>query len=211
MFGPLTAAGQLLSAFALAVLIGTRLLPRPEVHAAVSSKVLNDLGGLLFTLLVVWAYLLWFQFMLIWIADLRRDNIWNLARDAGVWRVVTWLIALLHFVVPFFLLLLRRIKQSPPALAAVAALLIAMHLLFVNYQILPAYRGPAASGAPWMNFIMPLGLGGIWLACFLWLLERRPLVPLRDRNWPQAMHLRALDREEREREETLHKEELAHG
>ena len=34
-----------------------------------------------------------------------------------------------------------------------------------------------------MDFLMPFGVGGIWLAYFLWQLQRRPLVPLHDPNW----------------------------
>ena len=43
---------------------------------------LNDLGNLLLTFLVIWAYMVWFQFMLIWIANLPYEVIWYLPRVA---------------------------------------------------------------------------------------------------------------------------------
>ena len=76
---------------------------------------LNDLGNLLFTFLVIWAYMVWFQFMLIWIANLPVDVDLVPARGrraAGSgWRARMFV---LDFVVPFFLLLMRR-RQADAA------------------------------------------------------------------------------------------------
>ncbi|MGE5052574.1 MAG: hypothetical protein ACM3WP_00300, partial [Acidobacteriota bacterium] len=40
----------------------------------------------------------------------------------------------------------------------------------------------------WLNFSVPLGLGGIWIATFLWQLQKRPLLPLQDPSLEQALH-----------------------
>ena len=56
----------------------------------------------------------------------------------------------------------------------------------------------------WIDLPLLLGLGGIWLGTFLWLLDRRPLVLHHDRNWPQALHLQELTVHEAAREEGLH-------
>src|SRR5207253_3825745 len=109
IFGPIVAAGQLLSALALALVILSFISTRAEFSGVLSSQVLRDLGNLLFTLVVVWAYLVWCQFMLIWIGDLPRDNVWWLARSRGGWMLIGVGIVVLHFGVPFFLLLFRAI------------------------------------------------------------------------------------------------------
>ena len=54
-----------------------------------------------------------------------------------------------------------------------------------------------------MDFLAPVGIGGIWLACFLWQLQRQPLLALHDYNRAAALHLRRLDEEEAAREETF--------
>jgi hypothetical protein len=200
--GPIVAAGQMLSAFALALLLFARMANRAELAAVLSPKLLSDLGGLLFTLVVVWAYLVWFQFMLIWMADLPRDNVWCLARARGGWKVVTWIIVLLQFVVPFFLLLFRAVKQNVRALASVAALLLVMQLVFSDYQIIPAF--PAAGRVQHaLVCVLALGLGSVWLTASVWLLGQRPLVPLHDRNLREAARLRHLDEEEASREKAI--------
>jgi hypothetical protein len=200
--GPIVATGQLLSAFAFALALFASLTTRAELIAVLSPKLLSDLGGLMFTLVVVWAYLVWFQFMLIWMGDLPRDNVWCLARAHGGWQAVGWVIALLHFVVPFFLLLFRAIKHNVRALALVAALLLVMQLVFVDYQIIPAF--PAAGLVQHVLVcVLAVGLSSVWLSAFLWLVGQRPLVPLHDRNLHEAARLRHLDDEDTTCEETI--------
>jgi hypothetical protein len=53
----------------------------------------------------------------------------------------------------------------------------------------------------WMDFLTPIGVGGLWLAYFCWQLKRSPIVPLHDPSQEVAVHLRAVDQEEAAREE----------
>ena len=86
-----------------------------------------------------------------------------------------WAIVVFHFAIPFFLLLMRPIKRNSTAVAWIAGLILFMQLVFMYYQIMP---GLSADGLAehWMDLLMPLGIGGIWLAYFLWQLQRQPLV-----------------------------------
>ena len=202
IFGPLVFSSQLLSSLALTVMLFCWLAARPEFADRLSSKVMNDLGSLLFTLLGLWAYMAWFQFMLIWIADLPRDNVWYLARWNGFWRWLGLYLIVFHFAIPFVLLLFRAVKQSRRRLAIVAAVILAGQWLFMYYQVLPVFGAPRIA-QHWMDFVMPVGLGGIWFASLVWLLQRRPLLPVHDLNYVQALRLRQAEVEEMEREEVL--------
>ncbi len=86
IFGPLFASGELLAGFACAVLVVAWLVVRPPLDKVVSEEALNDLGSLLFAFVVVWSYLAFFQYLLIWIGNLRYDIIWYLPRLQGGWR-----------------------------------------------------------------------------------------------------------------------------
>ena len=202
IWGPLFATGQLLSALAFALVVLAWRVNWPPLSEVDSPKVRNDLASLLLTLLIVWAYMAWFQFMLIWIANLPVDVVWYLPRATSPWQWVMWAIVLFHFTVPFFLLLVRRIKRNSKAVAWIAGLILFMHLVFMDYQVIPDF--PFANlGACWMAFLVPIGIGGIWSARFLWQLGRYPLLPLHDYNRAAALRLRRLDAEESAREEAL--------
>jgi hypothetical protein len=202
IWGPIFAVGQLLSAFCLTLIVLSRLIERAPLGEVASLKVRNDLGSLLLTLLILWAYLVWFQFMLVWIANLPVDIIWYLPRASWGWKAAIAVIAVLHFAVPFFLLLMRKVKQNSRAVAWIAGLILLMQLVFMHYQTMPGTAdGSAAQYA--LCILVPIGLGGVWLAYFLWQLQRRPLLPTHDYNRQSALHLRHLDEEEAAREEGM--------
>jgi heme A synthase len=115
---------------------------------------------------------------------------------------VIWAIVVLHFVVPFFLLLMRSVKANSKLVARIAALILVMQLVFMYYQTMPGLSPEAVAGH-WMDLSIAVGLGGVWLACFLWQLQRRPQLAPNDYNRDAALHLRHLDEEEAAREEAL--------
>jgi hypothetical protein len=205
IFGPIVAAGQLLSAFACAIGWMSWNSHRWAHERILSGKVLLDVGNLLLTLVIVWTYLVWCQFMLIWIGDLPRENRWLAARAAPQWHAIALALALFQFAVPFFLLLMRAIKQNIAAVGATAVLVVLMQLLFMLYQLIPAF-GPQPPLAIGLEVVLPVLMCGVWLFCVRWLFNRRPVLPVHDRNWPQIEHLWAAEQEEIAREEAI-----AHG
>jgi hypothetical protein len=202
IFGPLIFSSQLVSSYALCVFFFCWLIDRPEFENIVSGKLMNDLGSLLFTLLTLWAYMAWFQYMLIWIADVPHGNVWYLVRWRGAWGRAESIVIVFQFVIPFVLLLFRIVKQSRRGLAWVSAIIFVGQLVFMYYNVVPIFVAPRWTDH-WMDLVMPLGLGGIWFAGYLWTLSRRQLLPANDLNYSQAILLRELDLEEMARAETV--------
>jgi hypothetical protein len=194
IFAPLVVTGQLLSGHAVALIVLAWLAPRTAIADVISPKALSDLGNLLLTFLVLWAYMVWFQFMLIWIANLPNEVLWYLPRSEHGWQWVAYALMVFHFIIPFFLLLMRDIKQHLPTLAKIAGLLLGAHLVYVYYLVMPSFPDTTLS-QHWMDFVTPIGIGGLWLWCFVRELKRRPLLPRRSEYRAEAVHLLQLDRE----------------
>jgi hypothetical protein len=209
ILGPVVATSQLLSGFSFAVLMATWFTLDIERSEIVSLKALNDLGTMQFTFLNVWAYVSWAQYMLIWMANLQRDNVWYVARSISIWPGVVLFLVIFHFGVPFFLLLLKHVKQSVPALRALSLYLLCLQGVYWAYQVLPSY-GPRSVSDNWMILFTFPAVGGLWIAAFLALLKRRPLTPRYALDWPHAIHLRELD-EEHAAEECAAGEAYVHG
>ena len=93
---------------------------------------------------------------------------------------------LLNFVVPFLLLLSRRANRNPRLLALAAGILLAMRFVDVAWLVLPAFS-PAAFRIHWMDLLAPLGLGGLWLAFYARNLTARPLLPIHDPGFEEAL------------------------
>ena len=166
---------------------------------------MNDLGSLLFAFVVVWSYMIWFQFMLIWIADLPTDVMWYVPRSHGGWKWVAWTLFVFAFLVPLFLLLSRSVKRDATALRRLSLLILAMQLVYAAYLVVPSYS-MSTGGSDWMILVTPLGVGGLWMACFLRQFGRFEVLPRHDFNQNEALRLRRSDKEN-----ALAESELIHG
>jgi len=146
-YGILILAGQGAAALALSIFIaaiGPKTLPDTadhspnEAHAPISPW--RDVGNLLLAALCLWMYVSFMQFLIIWSGNLPEEATWYLARSHGLWKVIVVILLLFHFVVPFMLLLSQNIKENPRRLAAVGALVLAMHVLEALWLVAPAFH-----------------------------------------------------------------------
>jgi hypothetical protein len=132
-----------------------KLLP-PEVGPAH----FHALGRVLLVSVIFWAYIAFVQFLLVWIADLEREASFYVDRAHGGWGVVAALLVLLHFAVPFLLLLSRPLKRAPAALAAVGICVVGAHGLDVYWLVVPALH----RGINWFDFVVLIGVFGVGAA-----------------------------------------------
>jgi hypothetical protein len=189
IFGVIVGVGQLVPAMAFAVAAAAWLLPRTDWGRAISADVWNDLGSLMLALVMLWAYVSFAQLLLVWSGNLPAEITWYVLRSEGGWEYVGAALALFYFAVPFLLLLMRNIKRHPDRLMWVGVLLVVMSLVHQFWLVAPVYyrlranTNPETAGQPapfelhWLDGAALVGLGGLWLAFFLWQLQRRPLTP----------------------------------
>jgi hypothetical protein len=186
-YGLVVITGQLLVAMAFVILV-TALLARDEPYASVASpEILRDLGNLLLAFVMLWAYIAFSQFLIIWSGDLPEENRWYLHRAHGGWTWVAVALVVLHFALPFVLLLSRQITRRTRPLATVAAVLFGIHLVDAFWLVMPAFF-PGQLHVHWLDIVLPIAMGGFWLATFLWQLQRRSLLPWYEPRLQEAMH-----------------------
>jgi hypothetical protein len=179
IYGMLIMVAQALSAMAFVVLVTRRLADREPLVRIATKQRFNDLGNLLLAFVMLWAYLSFSQFLIIWSGNMPEETSWYLSRARGGWAALAVILIILHFAVPFFLLLSRDIKRVPGALSWVAGLLVALTLVDVFWLIVPAFEA-AAPRVHWTNVTLVAGLGGLWLWAFFGQLQARPLLPMAD-------------------------------
>jgi hypothetical protein len=134
---------------------------------------------MMFAFMVLWAYLSFSQFLIIWAGNLPNEIPWYVSRLRGGWGWVALAIVIFHFAVPFLLLLMRGVKRRMNRLFQVALLMIAIRLVDVYWITEPAFYGQKLS-FHWADLVLPVAVGGIWLALFFGQLKSRPLVPVGD-------------------------------
>ncbi len=185
IYGMIFMVTQALSAMSLVIVVMLLLSKTKPLSDLISPLALNDLGNLLLTFTMLWAYLSFSQFLLIWSGNLPDEITWYTARATGGWAWVAVMLIVFHFAVPFLLLLNRYVKRRIRMLAAVAVGLILMSLVDLFWLLAPAYdrAGPRFH---WMDWMAVVGIGGVWFWRFASQLKRNPLVPLHDPRLPQG-------------------------
>jgi hypothetical protein len=186
IFGLLFIAGEGLAGVAFLICVLVMLSSRPPLAGAVNHRHLHDVGKLMLAFVMVWAYFSFSQLLVIWSGNLPEEIPWYLKRFAGGWQYIGLALVFLHFAFPFALLLSRDIKRNFNLLRNIAVLIIVMRFVDLYWMVAPDFH-PGQFTVSWMDFTLPIGLGGIWLAGFLWQLERRPLLPVGEPNLEEAL------------------------
>jgi len=185
MYGVLFLAGQSLSGFALIIAVTVLLARMPPLSAFVTPKHFHDLGKLMLAFVMFWAYVSFSQYLIIWSGNLPEEIPWYLRRLQGGWGWFGMALILLHFLLPFLLLLPASANRNPRTLVFVACLVVSMRFVDVFWLIRPA-SSPARLSLHWMDLAAPAGVLGVWFFIFFGQLLRRPLLPIHDPEFREA-------------------------
>jgi hypothetical protein len=144
------------------------------------------LGNLLLAFVMLWAYFSFSQYLIIWSGNLPAEITWYTHRLQTGWRWVGTALVLFHFAVPFVLLLSRAVKRDPQMLVKVAIAVLIVRLLDLFWLIAPEFH-PAGIAVSWLDVVLPLTLGSIWLGCFVRQLRGRAILPVHDPEFDETL------------------------
>lgn len=188
IWGFIFVVGQGLTAISFAIVALALLSRREPMSETVRPAHFHDLGKLLFMFVMLWGYLAFSQLIIVWSGNLTDEIPWYLPTFGTSWGWVGGFgLIMFQFLVPFALLLSKPLKRNPKLLSSVVGLLILMRFVDLFWLVMPqSYK--TGFRLHWLNFTVPLALGGIWIAAFLWQLKKRPLLPIGAPNLGRALH-----------------------
>jgi hypothetical protein len=178
IYGLLFLAGECLSAVCFVIAVVAILHRHRPLAEFMKPGYIHDYGNLMLTFIMVWAYFSFSQWLIIWAGNLPEEISWYLRRLHGGWQVIGLLLALFHFAVPFAFLLSRPLKRNVAKLVYLAAFLMIMRYIDMFWYIEPTFHERFALS--WLDVVVPIAIGGFWLALFFRYLKERPLLPLYD-------------------------------
>jgi hypothetical protein len=186
IFGALIFAGQALTSMAFILVVIICLSRQGPLEGVLNPRHFWDLGKFLFVFVLLWAYLSFSQLLIIWSGNLPEETPWYLSRWHGGWQWVGIALVFFHFALPFGLLLSRELKKNSAKLLAVAIGIFLIRWVDLFWLTAPTFH-PSGLKLHWLDFVAPIGLGGIWLAAFLRQLKRYPLLPINDPHLAEAL------------------------
>ena len=186
MYGVLIIGGQGLSSMAFLITIVAWLSRRPPLDRIVMPSHFHDLGNLMLAFVMLWAYFSFSQYLIIWAGNLPLEISWYQHRLDTSWRAVGVGLIVFHFAVPFVLLLSRPTKRERAAIVKVAAWILVVRVVDLFWLIAPAFH-PQGVSVSWLDVVLPLSLGAVWLGCFFRQLRGRPILPLHDPEFDEVL------------------------
>ena len=99
---------------------------------------------------------------------------------------MTIALAVLHFFLPFVLLLSRDIKRSGRTLTKVAGLMLVAQWLDLYWYVAPVTHQDSV-WPHWLDIVLPVALVAGWAWLFFGYLSKRPLLPINDPYLPEAL------------------------
>jgi len=178
IYGLLFLAGQVLSAICFAVVIERILVRYKPMSELLRPDFVHDHGKLMLTFVMIWAYFSFSQWLIIWAGNLPEEITWYLKRIHGGWGTVGLFLAIFHFAVPFVFLLSRPFKRDVTRLVWLAVWLMLMRWLDILWNIEGNFSTTLT--ITWADVIVPIAMGGLWMALFFRNLASMPLLPAYD-------------------------------
>jgi hypothetical protein len=137
IFGIMFLTGQVLYAFCFVIMLHG-IFKQPDIESSrEEAGRFIDIGNIILTMLMFWAYMAFSQFLLIWMANKPEEISWYMAGIKNGWRVMPAVVITLHFFVPFFLLLKQSWKSNPIFLAVLASGIVVMRVVDMGWTIFP--------------------------------------------------------------------------
>ncbi|HEX4822975.1 MAG TPA: hypothetical protein VFV19_01545 [Candidatus Polarisedimenticolaceae bacterium] len=189
MFGVYWFAGCFVSFFAFLTLLVMGLKRWGLMTDVVGVEHYHDLGKMIFAFTVFWAYIGFSQYFLIWYGNIPEETVFFRNRLIGAWSGVSMLLAVGHFIVPFFFLMPRTVKRNAKLLTAGAAWILFMHLVDVFWLIMPTVR-PIVTRVHLIHlsdFFAVIAVAALFKGLLFRLLSGAPLVPVGDPRLPESL------------------------
>ena len=149
---------------------------------------LHDLGKLVFAFCIFTGYLFYVQFLVIWYGNLPEETRYVILRvKLTPWEPLAWIVLATTFIIPFLLLLRRKIKMAPLPMMIVSGIILAG--MWVERFLLIAPSIWEGEGIPlgFLEVLITGGFVGIMGLGMILFLGRVPLIPISDPLFRKAL------------------------
>jgi hypothetical protein len=163
-------------AFAFLTLLTIAAARRSWIDGPLAPELFANLGKLLLTFAMLWAYLVWSQYLVVWYGNLPGDREFMLLRTArSPWNSVAIAALLMNALLPFVILLSRTAKRSPGVLLGVSLLIVTGIWLERFLLVVPSLASDTTSLFGWQETLITAGFFALFAASWLWTAKRQRL------------------------------------
>lgn len=191
MWGVYFFAACAYSSLALAAIVFAWLIGQGKLKGVVTPEHTHDLGKLMFAFTVFWAYIAFGQYFLIWYGNMPEETMYFIFRRTDPWAMIGKTLIVVHFLIPFFLLISRVPKRNPRLLAAIGVFMLVAHSIDMIYIVQPMVDANQEKtwglSTLWLTICGLLGVFGVFGFFLIRRIVASPLTATKDPRLPQAL------------------------
>lgn len=186
IFGVYIFAGSFIAMLGFTIIMTSYMTKQGILANEITVEHRHNLGKFLFAFTVFWAYIGFSQYLLIWYSNIPEETFWFLNRWEGSWKIVSLILPIGHFALPFLAMIPRAAKRSFGWLIFMAIYMLSMQYIDIYWLVMPNLHEHGAVFT-WIDLSTFVGVGGI----FIWLFWKKytsgPLVPVNDPALPLSI------------------------
>jgi len=186
MYGVYYFAGSVWVTLGTLYLITTLLQRTGPLSGVVHRRQFHDIGMLLFTFTVFYAYIAFSQYFLIWNAAIPEETFWFVQREKGSWWDIGLLLIFGHFALPFLSLLRIDAKLSLTLMIPLCVWVWMMHLADMSFNIMPVIH-PGGFVLHWIDLACLAFFAGVLSLVFIKYFKSAAPYPVKDPRLREAL------------------------
>lgn len=159
-------AGSMIASLCFISIVGLVLRKMGHLKNIITKEHYHDIGKLIFSFNVFWAYIAFSQYMLIWYANIPEETLFYIDRINGSWFSVSLFLAFGHVVLPLFAFISRNAKRHLTINLLVSVWLLFMHAVDMYWIVLPVVDVQTFA-LHISDVVIFLGMGGVFVGYFL--------------------------------------------
>jgi hypothetical protein len=178
IFGLIILIGQVLSAMCFAVVVERILYNYKPMSEMLRPDFVHDHGKWILAFTMVWAYFEFSQWLIIWAGNLPIEITFYIKRLHGGWESLGLFLIIFGFALPFATLLSRPFKRDIRKLVWLAVWVMLIRYVDLFWIIEPNFSKTFTITIA--DIVVPVAIGGLWMALFFRNLGSLPLLPAFD-------------------------------
>lgn len=176
LFGAYSFVKSIYVGFGALIILAALMHLSPHTNYRLKSSQFHDIGKLFFAFCLLWADFFYAQFVVIWYGNISEETAYIIERTmTAPWSALAWTVFGVCFIGPFLILINKKIKTIPSAMAVICAIIIVGMWLEHFLLIAPAFY-PNATSLPlsWIDVGVGLGFMGLLTAALGYYLKQFP-------------------------------------
>ena len=158
------------------IILAAILHLNPNLTFGLQASQFHDIGKLFFAFCLVWADFFYCQFVVIWYGNISEETAYIIERTMRApWNVLAWFVFIVCFIIPFIILLNRKIKTKPMAMTIICSVVI-IGIWLEHFLLLGPAFSHNVSSLPLSvtDFLISLGFLGLMVLAVTSFLNQFP-------------------------------------